>query len=171
MRSRSRFLSESTKFLAMILILVVWMTSCSQPVESASKNRSEVNPIKGKWKLVKRKFEPDTVFAITADTIEYSKIITDGTFIWYFYDKENKNVIAMAGGSYELKGGSYTEHIEFYHPPGQNMEGADIPFKCEVNGDEWLHSGFINDREYDEEIGDYVVIAERRLEEVWRRVE
>ncbi len=157
--------------MGLFMLLFGISVSCLTPAETATNEPESVNPIKGKWKLYKRKFDPDTTFAINPDTIEYVKIITDGTFIWYNYDKENKNVIAMGGGSYELEGGSYTEHIEFYHPPGQNMEGAAIPFRCEVNGDEWHHAGYINDREFDEEIGDYVVVRERRLEEIWRRVE
>ena len=77
----------------------------------------------------------------------------------------------MAGGSYDLEGESYTEHIEFLHPPGSGIQGSAIPFKCVVNGNEWHHSGYINEREYDNEIGDYVVVAERRLEEFWTRLE
>jgi len=153
------------------IVLFGFISSCSTSVDNKEELVENVNPIKGKWKLSKRMFAPDTVFAVNPDTIEYMKIITDGTFVWYHYDKENKNVIAMGGGSYELEGGSYTEHIEFYHPPEWNMDGAAIPFKCEVNGDEWHHSGYVSDREYDEEIGDYVVLRERRLEEIWTRVE
>ncbi len=145
--------------------------SCATNSNNEVATNKNINPIKGKWKLQKRKFDPDTVFNITPDSIEYVKIITDRSFVWYFYEKEKGNIIATAGGSYELQGGSYMEHIEFYYPADQNMAGSDIPFKCEINGDEWLHYGFINDREYDEEIGDYVVTRERRLEEVWKRVE
>ena len=153
------------------LVLSVLLIACGPSEDQTTAEVVEENPIKGKWKLHKRMFAPDTTFKVNPDTIEYMKIITDGTFIWYQYDKENKSVIALGGGSYELEGGSYIEHIEFYHPPGDNLEGADIPFKCEIIGDEWHHSGYINEREYDEEIGDFVILQERRLEEIWKRVE
>jgi len=162
-------ISSLKNILSLLIIGIV--LSCGDGGNTTAVKEVEENPIKGKWKLYKRMFAPDTTFKINPDTIEYMKIITDGAFIWYQYDKENKNVIAMGGGSYELQGGSYIEHIEFYHPPGDNLEGADIPFKCEINGDEWHHSGYINEREYDEEIGDFVILQERRLEEIWRRVE
>lgn len=160
-----------TSYTGVIFLFCALVVSCSPPVEQEEKSKQEINPIKGKWKLQKRKFDPDTVFTITPDSIEYMKIITDRSFVWCFYNKKDGAVVAMAGGSYELQGGSYLEHIEFSYPAEQNMAGSDIPFKCEVNGDEWLHYGFINDREFDEEIGDYVVLRERRLEEVWKRVE
>lgn len=157
--------------LVWIGMVAFFLMGCGSPTQANLENAKPENPLKGKWKLHKRKFDPDTVFLVNPDTIEYVKIITDGTFLWYNYDKESKIVINMAGGSYDLEGGSYTEYIEFFHPPGSFMEGSAIPFRCEVNGDEWLHAGYINDREFDEEIGDYVILNERRLEEIWKRVE
>ncbi len=156
----------------MISLLAAAVAGCSpseggnRPVEGKS-----ANPLIGKWELQLRMYSPDTTFLTTPDTIGYVKIINEKSFVWYQYNKNTRNLLMLGGGTYELEGESYLEHIEYYHPPGTYMEGSNIPFKCVVNGDEWHHSGYINEREYDEEIGDYVVLQERRLEEIWKRVE
>ncbi|MEM7551798.1 MAG: hypothetical protein AAF363_19110 [Bacteroidota bacterium] len=152
-----------------ILFLAFFICSCSKGIKTVDEH--DTNIIKGKWKLISRKFDPDTTFSPTPDSVVYHKIITDETFIWYYYDSDGKDIIGMAGGGYRLEGGSYTEIVEFHHPTGPNILGSSIPFKCEVIDDKWYHSGFINERIYDEEIDDYVVTAERRLEEIWERLE
>ena len=146
-------------------------SGCSTSEGNAAPPSQASNPLIGKWELQLRQFDPDTTFIVTPDSIGYVKIINEKSFVWYSYDKTTRNLIMLGGGTYELEGESYYEHIEYYHPPGTYMEGSDIPFKCVVDGDEWHHSGYIHDREFDEEIGDYVVLRERRLEEIWKRVE
>lgn len=161
-------------FLSLFTLVCVTLTfnSCA-PSEggSMSAERATRNPLIGKWELQKRKYSPDTTFVPTPDSLGYVKIITEKSFVWYQYNKNTRNLIMLGGGTYELEGESYYEHIDYYHPPGTYMEGSDIPFKCAVTGNEWHHSGYISEREYDEEIGDYVVLQERRLEEIWQRVE
>jgi hypothetical protein len=154
------------------VVAALFLASCA-PSEggSLSTERRLANPLIGKWELQKRKYAPDTSFVATPDSLGYVKIITEQSFVWYQYNKNTRNLVMLGGGTYELEGESYLEHIEYYHPPGTYMEGSDIPFKCTVQGDEWHHSGYISEREYDAEIGDYVVLQERRLEEIWRKVE
>lgn len=153
-----------------LLILILW--GCAQN-QSHRKPLSELieNPLKGKWKLEKRKLEPDTAYRLATDSVEYIKILTDKSFVWYTYSKNDRHVIAMGGGSYSFEGESYTESLEFYYPPGTGMEGSTIPFRCLIKDGQWHHAGYLNEREFDEEINDYVVIKERRLEEVWTKVE
>ncbi|MEO1053465.1 MAG: hypothetical protein AAFX87_22715 [Bacteroidota bacterium] len=158
-------------------VLLILTVACSQgPNPQADSKPSAnptapANPLEGKWKLVERKFDPDTVFVKTPDTVGYYKMITGNSFVWYNYDQDGSNLIGMAGGTYTLQGESYTEDIEFYYPPGVNILGTTIPFKIKVEDGKWHHSGFIQERELDEGVGDYVVTQERRLEEIWIKVE
>lgn len=157
---------------AMFCLLIMFCTACDRTktplvVESTVFQ----NKLTGKWILQKRMYDPDTTFQDLSDTIEYVKILTSKSFVWYTYNKNNRGLIAMGGGSYKLEGESYTEFLEFNYPQGTGVEGSTIPFKCDVKDSIWYHAGFINERAYDQEIEQYVVVRERRLEEIWIRSE
>jgi len=159
----------------LLYIILSAMCGCSpasvqEPVVSQQKPDKAV--LAGRWRMTHRKFEPDTTFVAMPDSVIYQKVLTNESFIWYYYNEHGGNLIATAGGVYKLEGESYVEDIQFFHPPGTNVLGTSIPFRCQLleGGNKWIHSGYIQDREYDQRVGDYIVLRERRLEEVWVRI-
>jgi hypothetical protein len=166
--------NQGFKLLLFILFIslgsTVIITSCSEnqrPGNTPDEKVELIDQLQGKWQMKSRKFAPDTSFVAVPDTIVYEKLIQGNSFVWYTYQKNNREVIAMAGGEFELEGQSYSENIEFYYPKGTGIEGSEIPFRCELENGKWHHAGYIYEREYDSAINDYVVTAERRLEEIW----
>ena len=164
--------------LTMLIVLAtvaVGMASCSSAsVQEPVLNQQTRNTaaLAGRWRMIERKFEPDTAFVAIPDSVIYHKVITNSSFVWYYYNEYGANLIATAGGVYKLEGESYVEDIQFFYPPGSQILGATIPFRCQLleGGNKWVHSGYIQQKEYDAQVGDYVVLSERRLEEVWVRI-
>lgn len=164
-------MSHLVKLLFTVSLIFLFISCSTEKPQQKVADEPE-NPLKGKWRLLKVMSEPDTAFReVDQDSVGYYKVLTDKTFIWYIYDKKTRLVTQTAGGSYTYIGESYTEEVEFGYPSGTGLAGSNIPFKCERNGDKWHHSGYVGVREYDEEVGDYVVLQENRLEEVWLKVE
>lgn len=161
--------------IAMLFIFLVAL-SCtpSQERETDAENQQTVekkDPLEGKWRLVAVKQGEDADFVYTPDSINYFKLLVDDSFMWVRYVKGDSGIIGTAGGTYTVEGGKYTEDIHYFYPPGSSLLGASVPFKWEIKDGTWYHSGYINQREYDEEIGDYVVTGRYKLEEIWERVE
>ena len=71
--------------------------------------------------------------------------------------------VNSGGGTYTLKGSSYTEKLEYFTDPA--YIGTSVTFSCRTEGDRFYQTGgfpiFENGRK----------VREAMLEEVWRRVE
>lgn len=67
------------------------------------------------------------------------------------------------GGTYTLQGTTYTERLEYFTDPA--YVGMMLPFTCRTDGDRFYQTGTIPIFEGGKKVHD------RKLEEVWRRVE
>ncbi len=86
------------------------------------------------------------------------KIISQGHFIFVAYDIETGKPRYTGGGTYNLKGTSYTEHIDFMSDEiSAGMIGKDRSFTVKVDGDTFTQMG--------------VLSSGKNLSEVWRRAE
>ncbi len=118
------------------------------------------HPLVGSWVMVSQKIvHPDRVEeplkmgeTLPGDRRQV-KILTESHFA-FGRQSENGEDLTAGGGSYVVKGDTYTEVIE-YHTSAP-LVGSEIPFIWRVEGDLWYHSG---------QIGTF------RLEEVYQRIE
>ena len=68
------------------------------------------------------------------------KMCTGTRFQWVAFNPETKSFNGTGGGTYTLKDGTYTEHIEFFSRDNSRV-GASLEFDAKVSGKEWDHSG------------------------------
>ena len=126
----------------------------------------------GVWELVSGKTDTTPYPA----TLHARKVITRTTFTFISRDDAaKKNPVTAAdsvafllslaggGGTYTLRGTTYTEKPDFYPDPA--YLGMEFAFTCRTEGDRLYQSGSVPVLENGKKVRDL------KLEEVWRRVE
>jgi hypothetical protein len=118
----------------------------------APENTNSAKSLEGAWELVDAKYTPaDPTFSLS--TYRQIKILTKTH--WAFLSQQrtapklsngsDAELLAAAktfgagGGTYQLDGDTYTEHVEFFATP--NFVGASLKFKIKWEGDEWIQTG------------------------------
>ncbi len=162
-------------FCTALTISILLLFGCSGKQEPAQVTNAAMvaenvpaNPLVGTWKLVSYKYGKDTEFSDMTDMMDQIKLITDSHFTWASYDEEE--MMGAGGGTYTWEEGKYVEQIDFFHPKGDGMAGSTQVFECELDGDRWIHRGYIKHYELDAETLDFVLSDSSRLEEVWVRI-
>lgn len=102
--------------------------------------------------------------------ILYQKHLTPTHFTWFSYDKNNKQLLGMGGGTYTYDGKKYVESIEFFLPATSSILGQNINFTAEFEGGMWHHTGYVKNNEFDVETAEVVEVDSSRIEEKWRKV-
>lgn len=69
------------------------------------------------------------------------KCVTPTHWTWVAYDKENKQALAAAGGTWSLRNGEYVESCEFTTENFPQARGNAYPFEYQVKGDQWTLKG------------------------------
>ncbi|MEL7341692.1 MAG: DUF4488 domain-containing protein, partial [Bacteroidota bacterium] len=95
-------------------------------------------PIRGAWMLV----EKDQTSADDLQ-IQMVKILSDGHFMFAFYNAETQQFFSAGGGTYTLADGKYTETIDF-HTIDPNLAGRSLSFEVAFEGDKLMQTGDIN---------------------------
>jgi hypothetical protein len=109
----------------------------------------------GTWKLASYKYSTSGNFNPVPKGEQHIKLITETHFMWAETDTATGKVMGMAGGTYTLKGNTYTESIDF----GIGMDsylGRNQTFTLLVEGDLLFLTGVLSDGYH--------------VEEVWKRV-
>lgn len=107
-------------------ILVLALVFCATLFANAKAPK-----IEGTWKMVSNNGEPMP--------FQYTKIalITPTHFIWTLYDKHG-NMLNGAGGTWEMKGDTYTETIEMVLPGMRNFYGEKHVETVKFEGDRMI---------------------------------
>jgi hypothetical protein len=111
------------------------------------------NPLIGSWRLVS---SGDEVIAVDEGARTTIKMLNDTHFAFGIMTPEKE--VWAGGGRYEYSKGIYTEIIEYHSLP--YLVGQRIPFRCELKGDLWYHSGRFGSGGGSIEVN-----------EVWKRIE
>jgi hypothetical protein len=69
------------------------------------------------------------------------KHVTRTHWTWVAYDRENKMILAAAGGSWSLKNGKYEEACEFTTANFPQARGKAYAYKFKVDDDRWTITG------------------------------
>jgi hypothetical protein len=75
------------------------------------------------------------------------KILSGGHFMFAAYDKQSGKPLYAAGGTYEVSGDSYVEHMEFGTDKLSDLVGKDQSFTIEVDGDMLTQEGTLSNGE------------------------
>jgi hypothetical protein len=110
----------------------VW--SRMKQADNQKKNTGEPGrQLLGAWDEV---FQPGVPKSIR--TLKY---ITPTHWTWVTYDRENKRVLAAAGGTWSLRNGEYVETCEFTTENFPQARGNSYAFEYRVEGDRFIQKG------------------------------
>ena len=120
--------------------LLLFLVSCNERSETAQQTTVS---IQGTWKLLTATVieKGDTTITHYTKDKSFIKIINDShfSFLQHGLDKTKDSSFSAGGGSYLLKGNSYTEHLEYCN--AREWEGHDFTFTVTLSGDTLIQSG------------------------------
>jgi hypothetical protein len=123
--------------------------------DDSDKEKALAARLVGTWRPISMKFngqESD----LPQNSITF-KHVTPGGFMWLSHEKDTGKVFRAAGGTYILRGETYTEKIDY--GVGDDFEvikKSSPSFSCKIEGDKWYHNGKLSNG--------------LTIEEVWERV-
>lgn len=96
--------------------------------------------LEGVWRLVGiRNGEGET---FTKAPYEQYKIMTADHYLWMSFEPETGKVLRSGGGSYTLKDGTYSAHVDYSNSEDlRAIAGQDYTFTCKLDGNLWYHAG------------------------------
>ncbi|PIB34114.1 hypothetical protein BFP72_01065 [Reichenbachiella sp. 5M10] len=121
-----------------IVLIAVCMAACCRTKE-------EKNPLIGTWELQSGTLikGTDTIVTDYTQNLRFIKIINKTHFAFLKHDlnqgKDSTAAFTAGGGTYELIGDQYTEHLEFLNY--REWEGNDFEFVMKVTGDTLIQEG------------------------------
>ena len=143
--------SKSAAFVASVILCLAALGADKQP-----ESTKQATPLVGTWELVSEKWNDAKEFTAPQAERKALKFITPTHFIWVHVNPVTKQISNSMGGTYELKGESYVETVEFAFKGMEAYVGKEQKFKVKIEGDQWTHSG--------------VLSGGQKLEEIWRKV-
>ena len=98
-------------------------------------------PMAGTWHITGRANQSGEIMQIhQRGTRKTLKILSGTQFQWAAIDPGVKGFYGTGGGTYDIKDGKYTEHIQFFSRDN-NRVGADLSFNWALKDGKWDHSG------------------------------
>jgi hypothetical protein len=88
--------------------------------------------------------------------VSHIKHVTPTHYTWVTYDRDQREILAISGGTWSLKDGKYVEVCEFAPDSHQYLRGKTNVFTIELAGEKWDHKG--------------VPGNEIEVDEVWMRI-
>jgi len=110
----------------------------------------------GTWQLVSFKYGDATKWSDVPDGQRHIKFLTPTHFTWVAYEVASGKVQSMAGGTYTLNDGAYTESIEYAGEGMTDYFGKKQSFTIRVEADKLRQTGQLSDG--------------TKVEEMWRRL-
>lgn len=104
------------------------------------KEKTPFSPLAGAWRISGREVQNGQMNSMQLGPRRTIKILSDDRFQWIAFNLETAAFSGTGGGTYTLKDGKYTEHIEFFSRDN-NRVGLDLTFNYEVKDGNWHHSG------------------------------
>ncbi|HEY3403129.1 MAG TPA: hypothetical protein VGK59_07070 [Ohtaekwangia sp.] len=127
-----------------VLILIV-LASC----KTETKQLTLKDELMGSWKLIYAvSIKKDTTIHNDPPGTTMIKILNDTHFAFMQHDVKQPGdtttsaagrIFGAGGGTYDLEGSSYTEHLEYCSARG--YEGHDFNFNIEIKGDTLIQTG------------------------------
>jgi hypothetical protein len=127
------------KILKPLFICLIIISSCKLQTDKSSIN------LVGTWQLIQgiTVTKGDSAFTDYTSHQRMIKIINGTHFAFLKHDvntaKDSSLHFDAGGGTYELSGNNYTEHLDFYND--RNWEGKSFSFTISVSGDTLVQKG------------------------------
>ena len=166
--------SDAMKNISVILVVIIALAqfSCNNNKPEQESTGTDPESMEGSWRLISYiDHEHGGIDWISYSTdIIYEKNITPTHFTWVKYDKSKDDMVGTGGGTYVYNGGTYTEDIQFFFPPGSSILGQSIPFDVKILDGKLYQTGYALETEFDPETGEMVVMDSVKIEEMWEKI-
>ncbi len=129
---------HASKLALLLLPLLMGFSHLVPQRPLSSEPEAAVSPLRGAWMMV----EKDNLSSEDL-AIQMVKILSNGHFMFAFFNSETQQFFSAGGGTYAYEDGKYTEKIEF-HTIDPSLAGREITFDCHLEGDRWHQTGEIN---------------------------
>lgn len=103
-------------------------------------DESADSPLAGTWRITERVTPQGEKVTIPKGARKTLKYLSGKYFQWAAINPETKEFFGTGGGTYTLENGKYTEKINFFSRDSTRV-GLTLTFDCEVNGNQWHHTG------------------------------
>ena len=84
------------------------------------------------------------------------KHVTPTHFTWIIVHRADRKPLGMAGGTWTLQDGVYTEKVEYATDEHEHLRGKEFSFSAKLDGGKWLHKSRPD--------------SGLEVDEVWRRI-
>jgi hypothetical protein len=125
---------------SLFLVFLSIMLSCTESKKEPE--TSDPVSVKGTWKLLTGTLieKGDTVVTDYTTGRSFIKIINDSHFAFLSHTlRKDTTDFSAGGGSYNLTGNNYTEHLEYCN--AKEWEGHNFSFTVTINNDTLIQSG------------------------------
>jgi hypothetical protein len=122
-------------------ILTLTATKNGKPVTETWERIDNGNgALAGAWRIRERETQPGQMSVMQRGPRKTIKWLLGNRFQWAAINTETKQFFGTGGGTFTLKDGKYTEHIEVFSRDN-NRVGMSITFDYEVKNGDWHHRG------------------------------
>jgi hypothetical protein len=73
--------------------------------------------------------------------IRHQKFVTPGRYIWVTFDRDNRRILAVSGGTWAVAGDIYAETSEFASDTHQHVRGKTYRYAVTVTPEKWVIKG------------------------------
>jgi hypothetical protein len=136
-------------------VIVVGLRADDTDQEKALRSR-----LVGTWRIISMKVNGEkNDLPVTSVTYKH---VTPVGFMWLSHEKDTGKVFRAAGGTYTLRGDTYTEKVEYGMGDDFDViKNTQHPFMCKIEGDSWQHSGKLSNGTSIDEIWERVKTSEK----------
>src|SRR5688572_98213 len=96
-------------------------------------------PLAGVWRITGR-MQDGKINPMNPGPRKTLKILSAKRFQWFAINTGTEELFGTGGGTYTLRGGKYTENIEFFSRDSSRV-GASLQFDGNLSGNTWIHKG------------------------------
>jgi hypothetical protein len=113
------------------------MRSVDEASVTVTRGKTMTDQLEGTWQLLSGQPLPEGARDV--------KILSGGHFMFAAYDVPSGKPFYAAGGTYELDGTSYVEHVDFASDKiASGLVGRQQSFQVEVGGDTFTQTGTLS---------------------------
>jgi hypothetical protein len=111
------------------------------PAQDVGAEKDDTGTLEGVWRIVSIGGNREGGTFVKPPYDEY-KIMTAGHYLWLSFNPETGAVLRSGGGTYALKDGVYTAHVDYSNATDlRAVTGLEYKGTCRLDGKRWYHYG------------------------------
>lgn len=141
---------------AVAVMLALGAALCLSGQQEQQEPVAQPNPLLGTWECVSYRYGNAQDFSEFPKGRRHLKMFTETHYIWFGFDREEREIQTGAGGSYTFEDGVLTESTDFAITGMVRFLHGKHTFQIRIEDDKLHQSGALSNG--------------LKIEEIWRRV-